>query len=46
MHLYPNENEHKWAFGELPAALLEKAKINPYMRDIFTEASPFEILGD
>lgn len=42
-HLYPSETEHKWAFGDLPTAVIEQTKKNPYMRDIFTEASPFII---
>ena len=43
LDLYPYENEHKWAFGDLPEAVLEKAKSNPFMRDLFTEANPFLI---
>ena len=45
MSLYPCEKEHKWAFGELPDTVLEKSKNNPFMRDIYTEASPFVIEG-
>jgi hypothetical protein len=41
--MYPNENEYKWAFGDLSPAMVEKLKENPFMRDMFTEASPFEI---
>lgn len=43
MHPYPYELEHKWAFGDLPEEVLEKSKANPFMRDIFTEATPFHI---
>lgn len=46
LNIYPYEKEHKWAFGDLPQTLIEKSKQNPFMRDIFTEASPFEIEGD
>ncbi|CDW84668.1 sam-dependent methyltransferase [Stylonychia lemnae] len=43
LNIYPSEKEHKWAFGELPLSIAEKSKQNPFMRDIFTEATPFEI---
>lgn len=46
LHLYPYENEHKWAFGDLPESVLEKSKVNPFMRDLFTEANPFNITTD
>ena len=42
-HLYPYEHEHKWAFGDLPQTIIESLKTNPFMRDIHTEATPFEI---
>ena len=42
-HLYPYELEHKWAFGDLSPEFVEKLKSNASMRDILTEASPFEI---
>ena len=45
MHLYPTEIEYKWAFGDLPEKMFDNIKKNPHMRDIFTEASPFEITG-
>ena len=28
----------------MPQAVIDKSKFNPFMRDIFTEASPFEII--
>ena len=43
LHLYPYENEHKWVFGDLPLSTIERSKLNPFMRDMFTEASPFTI---
>lgn len=43
MSLYPSQKEHKWAFGDLPLSVVQKSQDNPFMRDIFTEASPFEI---
>lgn len=46
MHLYPSEKEYKWAFGDLPEEMIEKSRSNPFMRDLFTEATPFEIEGD
>jgi hypothetical protein len=46
MNLYPHEKEHKWAFGDLAPQIVEKAQDNAFMRDIFTEASPFEIEGE
>jgi hypothetical protein len=45
-HLYPYEHEFKWAFGDLSEDLIEKIKSNASMRDILTEASPFEIAED
>ena len=42
-HPYPYELEFKGAFGDLPAELIEKAKVYPLMRDLLTEASPYEI---
>ena len=46
MHMYPSETEHKWAFGSLPANLIDKElTMNPFMRDMYTEATPFEIVG-
>jgi hypothetical protein len=42
-HVYPNQAEHRWAFGDLPLEVVERAKANPFMRDILTEASPFDI---
>jgi hypothetical protein len=42
-HIYPNQTEHRWAFGDLPSEVVERAKANPFMRDILTEASPFDI---
>lgn len=46
MHLYPSQTEHKWAFGSLPQTLIDKElTMNPFMRDMYTEASPFEING-
>lgn len=46
MLLYPHAGEHKWAFGDLTPKVMEKTLNNPYMRDIFTEASPYEIKED
>lgn len=45
-HLYPYELEHKWAFGDLSPDFVEKLKSNASMRDILTEATPFDITGD
>jgi hypothetical protein len=45
-HQYPNEKEYKWAFGDLPAEIIESSKVNPSMRDILTEATPFEFNKD
>ena len=43
MQAYPSEREHKWAFGDLSPEIIEKSISNPSMRDVLTEASPFEI---
>ena len=44
-HLYPTKQDHKWAFGDYKQDFIKNLKENPYMRDMFTEASPFIING-
>ena len=44
-HLYPTEAEHKWAFGDYNKEFIKSLSENPYMRDLFTEATPFQIDG-
>jgi len=41
--MYPNERDHKWAFGDLSDDLLKKCEDNPHMNELLTEASPFDL---
>ena len=39
----PNQQDYNWAFGDFDISFIKKLKVNPDMRDIFNNASIFDI---
>ena len=42
----PDKEEHQWAFGDFEKEFIDTLRINPYMRDLFIAANPFEVIND